>query len=116
MTIHIYQINIYIYIYMYIYMVYHNKKWLTLFLHKPFIMKHQLVTCLDDDDDFEKFKIQTEKLKQVLSIVLKLSIKNWVLKTFSFYYLVWQSPPKDFEILGWCSAGPVLPHGEKVPL
>ena len=41
-------------------------------------MKHQLVTCLDDDDDddFEKFKIQTEKLKQVLSIVLKLSIKN----------------------------------------
>ena len=39
-------------------------------------MKHQLATCLDDDDDFEKFKIQTEKLKQVLSIVLKLSIKN----------------------------------------
>ena len=24
--------------------------------------------------------------------------------------------PQDFEILGWCSAGPVLPHGEKVPL
>ena len=21
-----------------------------------------------------------------------------------------------FEILGWCPAGPVLPHGEKVPL
>ena len=24
-------------------------------------------------------------------------------------------PPRDFEILGWCPAGPVLPHGE-VPL
>ena len=24
--------------------------------------------------------------------------------------------PQDFEILGWCPAGPVLPHGEKVPL
>ena len=24
--------------------------------------------------------------------------------------------PQDFEILGWCTAGPVLPHGEKVPL
>ena len=26
------------------------------------------------------------------------------------------SPPRDFEILGWCPVGPVLPHGEKVPL
>ena len=25
-------------------------------------------------------------------------------------------PPQDFEILGWCPAGSVLPHGEKVPL
>ena len=24
--------------------------------------------------------------------------------------------PRDFEILGWCPAAPVLPHGEKVPL
>ena len=24
--------------------------------------------------------------------------------------------PRDSEILGWCPAGPVLPHGEKVPL
>ena len=23
---------------------------------------------------------------------------------------------RDFEILGWCTAGPVLPHREKVPL
>ena len=25
-------------------------------------------------------------------------------------------PPRDVKILGWCTAGPVLPHGEKVPL
>ena len=24
--------------------------------------------------------------------------------------------PRDYEILGWCPAGTVLPHGEKVPL
>ena len=24
--------------------------------------------------------------------------------------------PRDYEMLGWCPAGPVLPHGEKVPL
>ena len=24
--------------------------------------------------------------------------------------------PQDFEIVGWCPVGPVLPHGEKVPL
>ena len=24
--------------------------------------------------------------------------------------------PQDIEILGWCPAGPVLPHVEKVPL
>ena len=23
---------------------------------------------------------------------------------------------RDFEILGWCPVGPVLPNGEKVPL
>ena len=26
------------------------------------------------------------------------------------------NPPRDFEILGWCPAEPVLPHGEKVAL
>ena len=24
--------------------------------------------------------------------------------------------PRDIKILGWCPVGPVLPHGEKVPL
>ena len=24
--------------------------------------------------------------------------------------------PETFKILGWCPAGSVLPHGEKVPL
>ena len=32
--------------------------------------------------------------------------------------VIMKSPdfPRDFEILGWYSAGPVLPHGEKVSL
>ena len=25
-------------------------------------------------------------------------------------------PPQDFEILGWCPGGPILPQREKVPL
>ena len=25
-------------------------------------------------------------------------------------------PPQGIEIPGWCPAGPVLPHGENVPL
>ena len=24
--------------------------------------------------------------------------------------------PQDIKILGWCPAGPVFPHGEKVPV
>ena len=32
---------------------------------------------------------------------------------FSMQVLVY---PGDYEILGLCPAGPVLPHGEKVPL
>ena len=36
---------------------------------------HQFVTCLDEED-----LVKLEKLKQVLTITLKLSIKNWILK------------------------------------
>ena len=32
---------------------------------------------------------------------------------YSTFYIY---SPQDFEILGWCPAGTVLPHGEKVPL
>ena len=35
---------------------------------------------------------------------------------FAFLYCCDKDSPRDFEILGWCPAGPVLPHGEKVPL
>ena len=37
----------------------------------------------------------------------------------SIKILVWRHlkpKPRDFEILDWCRAGPVLPYGEKVPL
>ena len=43
---------------------------------------------------------------------------NYVLQCFldeTFRYTMFLNP-QDFEILGWCPAGPVLPHGEKVPL
>ena len=33
-----------------------------------------------------------------------------------FIISIASSLPQDFEILGWCPAEPVLPHGEKVPL
>ena len=47
---------------------------------------HQFVTCLDADDDLVKI----EKVKQVLNIVLKLNIKNWVLRVICYYCLLWQ--------------------------
>ena len=31
-------------------------------------------------------------------------------------YKIYSKNFRDYEILGWCPAGPVLPHGEKVPL
>ena len=34
----------------------------------------------------------------------------------SFHSSISNCSPWDFEILGWCPVGPVLPHGEKVPL
>ena len=41
-------------------------------------------------------------------------------RPFEFYLLdkilINRGSPRDYEILGWCPAGPVLPQGEKVPL
>ena len=37
------------------------------------------------------------------------SVTIKIIKAFSFF-------PETFKILGWCPAGSVLPHGEKVPL
>ena len=38
--------------------------------------------------------------------------KHLLMKTITYGNIF----PRDFEILGWCPAGPVSPHGEKVPL
>ena len=38
---------------------------------------------------------------------------NFKLYSYVGYYIRF---PQDFETLGWCPVGPVLPHGEKVPL
>ena len=42
----------------------------------------------------------------------KRTISNNILKEKAYEVAI----PRDFEILGWCPAGPVLPQGEKVPL
>ena len=80
---------VYIYIYIYICMyidIERNLLYFCIRLSSFLNHHHQLVACLDDDWDLVKI----EKLKQVLSIVLKLSIKNWVLRFISYYYPVWQ--------------------------
>ena len=41
--------------------------------------------------------------------------KNSVIVNYLLSYLS-KGLSKDFEILSWCAVGPVLPHGEKVPL
>ena len=47
------------------------------------------------------------KFESRARILIKLSFREFV----CFMYF-----PQDIEILGWCPAGPVLPHGDKVPL
>ena len=39
-----------------------------------------------------------------------LSLVSVLVSFFQYFF------PLDIKILGWCPAGPVLPHGEKVPL
>ena len=42
--------------------------------------------------------------------------KKLVLTTGMFSLRKRDSPPPNLKILGWCPVGPVMPHGEKVPL
>ena len=41
---------------------------------------------------------------------------KWMKKTVLEKQQVQDSLPGNIEILGWCAAGTVLPHGKKVPL
>ena len=41
---------------------------------------------------------------------------KWMKKTVLEKQQVQDSLPGNIEILGWCPAGTVLPHGKKVPL
>ena len=45
-------------------------------------------------------------LKIVLVVVVAASLER-----FTFFFR-----PRNFEIIGWYPAGPVLPHGKKMPL
>ena len=43
--------------------------------------------------------------------------KDWLERIASWSGIsLLRKSPRDFEILGWCPVGPVLPHGEKAPL
>ena len=64
-----------------------------------------------ENQDFEKMKKMPENI-----IILEMCIINqnhdvWFLR----YGARQKISPQDIEILGWCSAGSVLPH-EEVPL
>ena len=41
---------------------------------------------------------------------------TYVLIYVLIYVIIMYLYPRDFELLGWCPAGPVLPPGGKVPL
>ena len=49
------------------------------------------------------------------SFVMPLIVEVYYVKVCCWKYAPTYIHPRDYEILGWCPAGPVLPHGE-VPL
>ena len=51
----------------------------------------------DDNASLQKIKCQPIKTREIGGVTLS-------------------DFPQDIEIPSWCPAGPVLPHGEKVPL
>ena len=60
-------------------------------------------------------------MRNVLFLVLLMSCNTGnyfenVIRRLIFEYFVKVFFPRGIEILGWCPAGSVLPHGEKVPL
>ena len=54
----------------------------------------------------------TSDFKQLSKKAL-MSYLCFILVFLLFYFGLY---PQDIEMLGWCPAGPVLPHGKKVPL
>ena len=59
----------------------------------------------------EELQLGKENTDQHEASFLYLNIK---IKDGKFHF--GRFDKRNFEILGWCPAGPVLPHGEKVPL
>ena len=71
--------------------------------------------------------------KIIFHVATRISLKNSFTKFKLIYYLTQgyysislnngrlfapqgNNVPRDIKILGWCPVGPVLTHGEKVPL
>ena len=72
-------------------------------------------------------KLSEENIEALLSIKLEHpEIEEFIKEHSSDARMFWwnakeqikggNGQPQDLKILGWCPAGPVLPHGEKVPL
>ena len=96
-------------------------------MNQIFDQSDNLISC--DCYDISEFKKTTIKEKQDLFIIhrleyfLNFSPHQWLkkfnyeaLSHYSHYPTITTILPQDIEILGWCSTGPVLPHGEKVSL
>ena len=73
--------------------------------------KHSLVM------KFDKFLSYYKTIFFIKKLYEKFGLKT-TSRPFSIFKesSVIRNLPRDIEILGWCPAGPVLLHGEKVPL
>ena len=99
-----------------------------LFLYLPLVFPVKLITdlciriILSLFDNWKTWKLKTDFQIEIEKTKLKncwivVSLTNTPLTSkILFSYVLTKSFRRDFEILGWCPAGPVFPHGEKVPL
>ena len=67
-----------------------------------------------DSRSFRCLTIYTKILQFQILNLQDYEILGWWVEILGWLWNTGLS--RDYEILGWCPAGPVLPHGEKVPL
>ena len=70
----------------------------------------------DDDDDDDEQKRLSKLLGELRTDEDNEEFKNEPKEDKLDKFVNNMSDPETFKILGWCPAGSVLPHGEKVPL
>ena len=77
-------------------------------------MQLKMYTPINPKSVFEKIKFKVLHYIQYDFIRQHLELSKD--QTSMFKGFVVNCLSQDIEILGWCPARPVLPHGEKVPL